>query len=150
MLYLLSSLPSHCCIWRVWSLWQVLPPWHEPSRVHVRLLFLQPGLCGLHRCSLMFIGALGELQHFIWSLGWFEWGEDIYGLRFHWKSHWLETVTLALGTSQCLPATCNSPAPKRFMNHCACWIMLRTCLLVLKCVEPCTQGFNVIPLPIPK
>ena len=105
-----SSWPSHGCIWRVWSLWQVLPPWYEPGMVHVKLLFLDPGLCGLHSCSLLFVGALDELQHFIWSLEWIEW----------------------------------------FMNHCAWWIMLRTCLLVSKRVEPCTQGFNVIPLPIPK
>ena len=66
MLYLKSSSsPSHCCIWRVWSLWQVLLPWHEPDMVHVRLLFLQPGLCDVHSCSLLFAGALDELQHFI-------------------------------------------------------------------------------------
>ena len=29
----------------------------------------------------------------------------------------------------------------RFINHCAWWIMLRTCLLVSKCVYPCT-GFQ--------
>ena len=63
-----SSSPSHCCIWRVWSLWQVLLPWHEPNMVHVRLSFSQPGLCDVHSCSLLFVGALDELQHFIWSL----------------------------------------------------------------------------------
>ena len=29
----------------------------------------------------------------------------------------------------------------RFINHCAWWIMLRPCLLVSKCVDPCT-GFQ--------
>ena len=52
-----------------------LPPWHEPNMVHVRLLFLQPGLCDVHSCSLLLAGALDELQHFIWSLEWIEWGK---------------------------------------------------------------------------
>ena len=69
------SSPSHCCIWRVWSLWQVLSPWHEPNMVHVRLPFLQPDLWDVHSCSLSFVGALDELQHFIWSLEWIEWSK---------------------------------------------------------------------------
>ena len=77
MLCLQSSSSSHSIIWRVWSLWQVLPPPHEPTMVHVRLLFLQPGLCDLHSCSLLLAGALDELQHFIWSLEWIEWGKFI-------------------------------------------------------------------------
>ena len=59
----------------MWSLWQVLPPWHEPNTVHVRLLFLQPGICDVHSCSVLFVRALDELQHFIWSFEWIEWGE---------------------------------------------------------------------------
>ena len=51
-----------------------LTPWHEPNMVHVRLLFLQPDLCDVNSWSLMFIGALDELQHFIWSLEWIELG----------------------------------------------------------------------------
>ena len=149
MLYLLSSLPSHCCIWRVWSLWQVLPPWHEPNMVHVRLPFLQPGLCDVRSCSLLFVGALEELQYFIWNLEWIEWGKFrckvarvfifgpttlscikrgrvcyksispsgdfwyIYGLRFHWKSHWLEAVTLALGDLPVFASDLHSPAPNK-------------------------------------
>ena len=112
----------------------LLSPWHEPNMVHVRLLFLQPGLCDVHSCSLLFVGALDELQHFIWNLGWIEWDNlkckaprviifgptmlnciepesvcyksilpygnlrDVYhGLCFHWKTRWLEAVSLALG-----------------------------------------------------
>ena len=52
-----------------------LTPWHEPNMVHVRLLFLQSGLCDVHSCSLLFAGALDELQYFIWSLEWIEWGK---------------------------------------------------------------------------
>ena len=70
-----SSSPPHCCIWRVWSLWQVLPSWHEPNMMHARLSFLQPVLCDVYRCSLLFVGALDELLHFIWSLGWIGWGK---------------------------------------------------------------------------
>ena len=44
------------------------PPWHEPNMVHVRLLFLQPYLYDVHSCSLLFVGELDELQHFIQSL----------------------------------------------------------------------------------
>ena len=43
--------------------------------VHVRLLFLQPDLCDVRSYSLLFVGALDEFQHFIWSLGWIEWGK---------------------------------------------------------------------------
>ena len=75
MLCLQSSSPSRCCIWRVWSLWQVLLLWHEPNMVHVRPSFSQPGLCDVHSCSLMLVGALDELQHFIWSLEWIKWGK---------------------------------------------------------------------------
>ena len=57
------------------SLWQVLPPWHEPNIVHVRLPFLQPDLWDIHSCSLLFVGALDKLQHFIWSLELIEWGK---------------------------------------------------------------------------
>ena len=73
--YLLSYLPSHCCIWRVWSVCQVLRLWLEPNMVHIRLPFIQPGLCDVQRCPLLFVGALAELQHFIWSLEWIEWGK---------------------------------------------------------------------------
>ena len=52
------SSPSHCCIWRVWSLWQVFSPWHEPNMVHIRLPFLKPDLWDVHSCSLLFVGAL--------------------------------------------------------------------------------------------
>ena len=41
------------------------PPWHEPYMVHVRLLFLQPDLYDVHSCSLLFVGELDELQHWI-------------------------------------------------------------------------------------
>ena len=43
--------------------------------LHLRLLFLQPDLYDKHSCSLLFIGELYELQHFIWSLDCIEWGK---------------------------------------------------------------------------
>ena len=72
-----SNRPPHhpiAVLKRAWSLWQVLSPWYEANMVHVRLLFLQPSLCDVHSCSLLLVGAFDELQHFIWSLKWIEWG----------------------------------------------------------------------------
>ena len=75
-----SNPPHHpiAVIWRVWSMWQVLPPWHEPNMMHVRLLFLQPDLYDvhIHSCSPLFVGDLNELQHFIQSVECIEWGKS--------------------------------------------------------------------------
>ena len=79
-----SNLPPHhpiAILKRVWALWQVLSPWHEPNMVHVRLLSLQPGLCDVHSCSLLFVGALAELQHFI-SGAW----SEMNGSKFRGKA----------------------------------------------------------------
>ena len=143
------------------------------------LPFSQPDLWDVHSCSLLFVGALDEIQHFIWSLEWIEWGKFrckaaivfIFGPtilscikrgRVCYKSIWsygdldmfmgyvfIERVVgwrqwfLLWGTCQCLPTTYNSSGPNKINEyHCAWGIMLRTCLLVSKCVGPCTQDFQ--------
>ena len=59
----------------MWSLlWHVLSPLHEPNMVRVWLQFLETDICDVHSCSLLFVVALDELQLFIWSLRWIEWG----------------------------------------------------------------------------
>ena len=149
---------------------------------------LTASLYDVHSCSLLFDIELDELQHFIWSLEWIEWGNfrvkaprvfisrpiilncikrrtvfyksiSPYGYlemylgyvfierRIGWR-HWL----LRWGTCQCLPWTCNSPGHNKLKWSAvlAWWIMLRTCLLVSKCMEPCTQDFQCDTFANPK
>ena len=187
MICLLPSLPSHRCIWRVWSLRQVLPPWHEPIILHVRLPFLQPGLCDVHSCSLLFRRSPWWASAFHLELGvnWMGAKLDVrqpessslnqpylvassgvgcvtkaflelVNYRYLWAT-FSRKESLVGGSDSCfggLASVCQRltihQSLTRFFNHCAWWIMLRTWLLVSKCVDPCTRDFNVIPLPIPK
>ena len=51
---------------------------------------------------------------------------DVYHRQcFHWKSHWLEAVTLAFGDLPVFARDFTIHLPlTRFMNHCAWWLCL--------------------------
>ena len=48
--------------------------WAKHDACQAVVFTAKPMWC-TYRCSLLFVGALDELQHFIWSLGWIGWGK---------------------------------------------------------------------------